>query len=107
MKKSILIFPLMFLLVSCSEREIDADQLQKRDHVYFAVNEKKPYSGKVTRYYQNGRLMSEGTLKNGKWEDNIMIRNWHENGQLATEVSIVNGEFVTHRWDMNGNPIDE
>lgn len=60
--------------ISCSEsvREIKSEQLQKRrDGLYYAVNEEKPYSGNVIELYKSGQKHTERTFKSGK------LQEWH------------------------------
>ncbi len=105
MKLLLLIIPLVLSLISCSEqgseqgseREINKNQLLERDSVHYAINEDKPYSGKVVDLYANGQLEKEGTYVNGRM--NGPARMWYENGQLGYEGNLVNGEpNGLHRW---------
>lgn len=53
-------------------------------------------------YYLNGRLYSEGIVKNGK-EDGLWIY-WHDNGKKAREGNFVQGkrEGIHKYWFLNG-----
>ena len=48
MRKLLHIILLVLFLLSCATREIDFEQLEGRDGVYYAVDDDRPYSGKVT-----------------------------------------------------------
>lgn len=116
---------------SCSEREISADQLQKRGELYYAVNEEDPYSGKVTELYENGQKKTESYYNDGlldglhiEWSDNgqkveeshyegglldgLHIK-WYNNGQKDEESSykdgILDGLFT--KWEENGEKFSE
>jgi len=102
MTKLLLIIPLVLSLISCSAREIDYEQIQDKDGIFYAVDENKPYSGKVTGFYPNGQLKGDGVLVNGKLDG--LIRDWYENGLLSAEVTYVDGKLdgVNRRWYENG-----
>jgi len=120
---SIIIAVFVFgLACSKGDREIKPEQLQKRgDGLFYAVNEEKPYSGKVIELYQsgqkkaeinyengaidgayriwsyNGQQEAEGTYKDGK-EDGQWI-SWHVNGQKARQGRYKDGKREG-RWDF-------
>jgi antitoxin component YwqK of YwqJK toxin-antitoxin module len=130
MKKLLLIIPLVLSLMSCAAREIDIEQIEERDGIAYAVDEDKPYSGKVTGFvpiwytdrkkwnelnvvngkqeglqrswYENGQLESEGNYVKGQREG--LQRGWHENGQLRREETYVNDELegLCRYWYKNG-----
>ncbi len=88
-----LVLVVAILELSCSEsgREINSDQLQKRgDDLYYAVNEEKPYSGKVVELYESGQKRMELTLKNGKLHGLSTI--WYDNGQKQKEGAYKDGK---------------
>ena len=62
------LLPILFVLIitSCS-KEIPSDQLVKRSDLYYEVNSKKPFTGKMVSYYENGQLKYEGSLSDGKY----------------------------------------
>jgi antitoxin component YwqK of YwqJK toxin-antitoxin module len=92
---------------SCSEREIQADQLQKRGELYYAVNEEDPYSGKAIENYQNGQKKSEKNYSDGMLSG-LFIK-WAENGQKLEESNykdgLLNGLSMT--WKNNGEKYEE
>jgi len=89
--------------LSCSEREINSENLQQRgDELYYAVNEEKPYSGKVVETYENGQKRVERTFKNGKLHG--LSTTWDSDGQKNTEISYKDGYKSGHyrEWHYNG-----
>tara|TARA_B100001057_G_scaffold317887_1_gene318123 strand:- start:208 stop:720 length:513 start_codon:yes stop_codon:yes gene_type:complete len=59
---------LLLILIGCSSPEpINIEtMLIERNDVYYTKDTNQPYSGPVFTLYENGKLSSEGTLKNGK-----------------------------------------
>lgn len=102
MKKLQFILPLLLFLISCSERDVDAEQLQLRDGVYYALDEEVPYSGRITEHHPNGQLSSEMTVVNGLPDG--LAQRWYENGQLMGKLAFVHGkpEGLNHWWHENG-----
>jgi len=73
------------------------------DSVRLKLLQFKPISdGYKKAYYLNGKLYSEGSVKNGK-EDGFWIY-WHSNGQKAREGNFVQGkrEGIHRYWFPNG-----
>ncbi|MBN1185844.1 MAG: fibrobacter succinogenes major paralogous domain-containing protein [Bacteroidales bacterium] len=63
----ILIMLLLFMACSNVGREIKSEQLQRRkDGLFYATSEKKPYTGKVVDFYSNGQKQLEIFFKKGK-----------------------------------------
>lgn len=86
----IVVVAILGLSCSKSGREITSEQLQKRrDNLYYAVNEEKPYSGKVVKLYKSGQKRTERTFKNGKLHG--LSSEWNFDGQKKAEVSYQNG----------------
>jgi len=91
MKSGMKIFVIVFLGIffcSCTkesaiEREINQAQMQERHGIYYAVNESKPYTGKLIRVYNNGQKESEFHIKDGKLSGLTM--DWYPNGQKKAE----------------------
>lgn len=61
-----LVLALFVFVFSCSKNEISSDKLQERNGIYYAVNETKPYNGKVIDYRDNGQKQSEVGYEDGK-----------------------------------------
>ena len=100
-----LVFMLFIFEFSCSKnnREINVEQLQHRgDGLYYAINEEKPYSGKVFELYKNGQKSTERTFKNGKLHG--LSSTWDSKGQKKSEVSYKNSEQTGpfRTWYANG-----
>ena len=87
-----LVFLVFTLGISCSEREISSEKLQQRgDNLYYAVNENKPYSGKVVDTYKSEQKRAEITYKNGKLHG--VSTRWYSDGQKKDEISYKDGQL--------------
>ncbi len=98
-------FVMFIFSLSCSEsnREIKSEHLQKRgDGLYYAINEEKPYSGKVVEFYKSGQKRMELTFKNGKLHG--LSTRWVSNGQKKSEIGYRNAEQTGpyRTWYKNG-----
>jgi len=94
-----LIFMVLIFGMACSsegglvqdKREINKAQLQTRgDGLCYAVNEEKPYNGRVVELFSNGQKSAEVTYKNGRLHG--MSTAWYSDGQKKVEVSYKEGE---------------
>ncbi len=101
MKQLLLTMVLVLSLVSCSEQEIDMQQLQNRNGLFYVVNEDKPYSGKAVDFYENGQLKVEAVFVDGQQNK---ILNWLENGQQTLEWNSEHGKKhgIQRVWHING-----
>ena len=102
---TIFIFLLLVLGYACSSdsRMINTVQLQKRgDGLYYAVNEEKPYSGRVVEQDSSGQKSAEQTFKNGKL--NGLSTAWYYGGQKKEQIGFNNGQKsgAYHIWYENG-----
>lgn len=91
-----------------SGREINSEQLQKRgDGLFYAVNEEKPYSGKVVELYKSGQKKIEQTFSNGKLHG--LTTSWNSDGQKEEETSYQNGAQTGpyRTWYDNGQQKSE
>lgn len=96
---SIIIAVFVFGL-ACSKggREIKPEQLQKRgDGLFYAVNEEKPYSGKVIELYQSGQKRTEISYENGAVDGQWI--SWYVNGEKARQGRYKDGKREG-RWDF-------
>lgn len=81
---------------------VDYNLLEKRDNIYYLVNDTKPYTGNCFAYYESGERGLKGSfnngLKDGKWIY------WYKNGQKKLEVNYVNGQKhgTWKYWYSNG-----
>ena len=68
MKKILIIFSLFILMISCNigKRELDISKKEERDGIIYIINEKKPFTGKITAKYEDGKMKSEENFKEGK-----------------------------------------
>jgi len=85
-----------------STQEIVESQIIVSNRITYAKNSEKPYTGKVTQKYQNGKKMHEKTFKDGK-QDGRFIK-WYFNGQKEVEGSFKDGrrEGKWIGWHANG-----
>lgn len=88
-----------FFFTSCT-REIDSAQLQERAGIFYAVNENKPFSGKVT--YNSEKVIN---LKNGTLHGKTIVwYGWKSGRQVKSEFSykngLKNGKYT--KWYKNG-----
>jgi hypothetical protein len=105
---------------------VDLQSLQRRNDLYYQVNESEPYSGWAkemydsgqvkslvrskdgeldgpqTAWHENGQKQFEGTFKDGKMDG--PMTGWHENGQKKGEVTYKDGEenSLGTTWHENG-----
>ena len=97
----------VFLFCSHSENEIAEDKIQMRNGVFYAINEKKPYTGKAVSIYDNGQKMSERTFKDGK-EDGVSTY-WYKNGRKMSESTFKDGKKngLCTEWYKEGKKMSE
>ena len=107
MKTVLCLLMLVFAGGCGEERVIDPEQLQDRGGIFYAVNDEKPYSGRVVDFFGNRQKAKEITFKNGKQSG--LSTTWHENGQKALEVTYKNGERedLATEWDEDGQKKEE
>jgi len=100
----ITLFIILLLNISCSEKEVINDKIQKEnDYSYIYVgDEENPYTGKIVAKYENGNKKWEVNYKNGI-KEGIQI-DWYENGEKKMEGYYKNGkkEGSWAKWDMKG-----
>ena len=113
---TMLVFALVVFGLSCGEREIEVDKLKLReDGLFYAENEDKPYSGKVTDFYivydglniKSKKKKAEIVLKNGQASG--LAREWYDNGQVKNEGEYKEGKShgLWTYWRENGQKSDE
>jgi len=74
------------------EKIINGSELEKRNQVYYKINETKPFTGKLANYYDNGQLRYEGYLKDGKQHGKFI---WYDkDGKIETEVYYKDGKEI-------------
>ena len=106
MKHLLIIFSLLLTSVSWS-KDVDWNNLVKRDGLYYEKFNDIPFTGnsigqgqgkikdgkqvgKWLRYYGNGQLASKLNFKNGKYEGEQL--NYYENGQLHMKTNWKDGK---------------
>ncbi|MCX7552130.1 toxin-antitoxin system YwqK family antitoxin [Xanthomarina sp. F2636L] len=90
MKKIPILFFLLSIL-SCSDKEVDLQQIVNRNELAYLVNENNPFSGKVISKLQNEQILISGYYKNGK-KDGEWIENYN-NGQIKKREEYKEGLF--------------
>lgn len=100
MKKTLLTLLLLCSLVACEGKRpelVDPDVVM-RDGIAYLARSTEPLTADVVRWYENGQLLEQYTMIDGKKEG--LSRWWWENGQLATEDNYANGkkEGLSRSW---------
>ena len=83
--------PCLLIIASCS-KEINEDQLVKREGIYYEINSQTPFSGRVVAYHKNGQLEGKVIFKDGK--RNGFMEYYSENGELHGKYCYKNDEIV-------------
>jgi len=117
---------LPLLLGGCGEKEVNFEELEERESIWYLKDSETPYTGKVyslhpngqkkgevnwkdgtpegpaTRWHKNGQKNTEGNWKDGK-EDGLTV-GWYENGQKEYEVNFKDGKIdgLVVKWHENG-----
>ncbi|MDO9214188.1 MAG: hypothetical protein Q8Q54_08100 [Methylococcales bacterium] len=99
MKKIIYVCIFVFIISGCgSESGVLKDtelkgrtttNLDYRNEIAFAPNENVPYTGKLEKYYSNGKKQVESNYKDGKL--NGLFTSFYENGRKKVEANHKNG----------------
>ena len=82
---------------------------QDRDGVIYLPNKTKPFTGKNLCEYDNGQIISEGKVKNGKLVSQIKY-SYYENGQIQVETNYQyneNGQLEKGKHYKDGKLIGE
>ena len=100
-------FKLLFLMSlllfsSCSEKEVPANKIQKRNGIAYEVNNTNPFTGSVVEKYNSGQLKEKVHYVKGKL-DGLKI-NWYKNGQKKFEANYDDGKEigVSKYWHRDG-----
>ncbi|MBN2243150.1 MAG: linear amide C-N hydrolase [Acidobacteria bacterium] len=95
-----------FFMAGC-KREMSLQELQKRDGVFYAQGEKKPFSGIAREAFANGQIQYFSEFRNGRLQGKSVA--WRENGQKEMEADFVQGELSGNRirWHANGRKKEE
>ena len=105
---------------------INYNNLEIREDIIYLKNSDTPYTGKASKFYENGKKEFEATIKNGKkngiqthWHENEnkksvsnfkggkldgLFLSWYENGQKLAELNFKEGKFegLHVGWYKNG-----
>ena len=81
---------------------INYNNLEIREDIIYLKNSDTPYTGKASKFYENGQKEFEVTIKDGK-EDGLVVK-WHKNGQKKAEVNRPAGkpEGILWEWYESG-----
>jgi len=102
--KILLTLLLSLISFSFSQEPVNLENtLFERKGVYYTKDTNKPYSGKVFSLYDDGKIKSEGTLKDGKMMSRTEWK-WYENGQERQVEPYKDGKFngFFKWWYENG-----
>ena len=101
MKKILFLAGILLIISSCVMKKINFDQLQKRDGLFYMVNNKEPFTGEIVSYVQ-GKVEFEGNVQNGL-KEGIWIY-YYSNGQKMKEGVYTEGlkEGTWTYWAENG-----
>ena len=55
----------LFVVISCGQKEIDVNQLVEKNGLYYEMNSDRPFSGTTINLYENNQIESMWTYKNG------------------------------------------
>ena len=127
----LLAISLPLLLGGCGEKEVNFEELEEREGIYYVSGSDTPYTGKSFTLNENGKKASERNFKDGKFDGLETVwwnygkkaseRNfkngkkeglhvvWHKNGQKEAEVNYKDGRYDGLRvgWHSNGNKFRE
>jgi antitoxin component YwqK of YwqJK toxin-antitoxin module len=95
----------IFILFSCSPSEISSNHLIQIEGLAFKKDSKKPYSGVVADYYQNGQLRKKVNYERGIIIDEY-VEVFLDNGQPDAIYYYINGKenrYVDYIYYENGN----
>jgi antitoxin component YwqK of YwqJK toxin-antitoxin module len=103
MSRTIIILSL-FLLVSCSPKEIPVNNLVNRQGIFYEINSQTPFTGITLKYHENGQVWFRKTYKDGRLHG--LYEAYFENGQLRGIRNYKNGRFhgLYEDYYENGQP---
>ena len=68
-------------------------EIKNYGNIWFYKRGSNDNQDNITKtYHENGKLKSEGNLKDGKEEG--LVKTYFENGQLKEELNFKNGELI-------------
>ena len=98
----LIIVSLPLLLGGCGEKEVNFEELEEREGIYYVSGSDTPYKGKSFTLNENGKKASKRNFKDGK-QDGLQTR-WYENGQKKNEANGKDGKMdgLWSEWYENG-----
>jgi antitoxin component YwqK of YwqJK toxin-antitoxin module len=117
MKNKYFLLLLPILLFSCSEKEIEYQNLQERNGLVYQVNKDKPYTGKTSQKLTDGTLILLGGFnkgkKNGEWIEfarngqKLKVQNYDDSGNYDGIVEEYNNKGqILNRQNFKGGKRD-
>ena len=100
MKKILPIF-ILLLTVSCSQKEVNYDQIVFRADIAYEINSDTPFTGTRTDYWDNGQAKTRETYRKGIKDGPFESLTY--NGKFTTRTIWKNGEVVADEMYENGN----
>ena len=103
----LIIVSLPLLLGGCGEKEVNFEELEQRESIWYLIGSDTPYTGKVFLFHENGQKSGEINVKKGR-EDGLSV-SWHGNGQKKVEVNFKDGlqNGLAIGWHENGQKESE
>ena len=92
MKKTLFLFMIFTIFLIAEEKNVNLININGLMHKI----EDSPYTGKVVKYYENGKKKFKGFYKNG-----VMDKEWsyyYESGELYKKEVFVNGELKSVKY---------
>ena len=88
--KKILILMAALLMISCGNnlKEIDLSLLENKSGVFYEKGAEKPFTGKVTAKYPDGKKMLESSWKNGKQDGKPKIEGTFKDGEADGIIKV-------------------
>ena len=93
---------LPLLLGGCGEKEVNFEELEEREGIYYVSGSDTPHTGKSFTLNENGKKASERNFKDGKMNGLWMA--WYDNGQKQSVINFKAGKFdgPSVKWHKNG-----
>ena len=92
----------LLLVLGWGSKEADYSTLERRDGIAFEPGSNKPFNGRASSYYPNGKPMYEAKFEGGMEEGQVV--SWYMNGEKQSEANMRKGKFhgVVNYWYDNG-----
>ena len=123
-KKLILLILIMINLISCREKIVKIDEIEKRIEIsktegvieiFYKKGENEPFTGKIVKDFENDDISFEINVKDGKkdgasityyYPKEIQIKEVYKNGKLDgnRRVYYMSGKIKSEEIYENGTP---